>query len=420
MPAWMTIELAAFVYQGRNDRRELVNGTLEGESSSAIARQLHALGIVATDVQIQPDAPATRSGLSWFEKLSRPPVTDDDVILFSRQMYTLQKAGVPILRAFAGLQASTTNTSFAVVIGEIRASIDQGRELSVAIVGHPEVFSTFYVAMIRVGEMSGRLAEVFNRLFIHLEFEKDVRAQIKAALRYPSFVLIAVAIAMVIINLFVIPVFAGVFAGFNAQLPLMTRILIASSAFMVQWWWLLALMIGGIMFAIRAYLATPVGRYAWDKLKLRLPIAGEIVLKATLARFARSFALSSQSGVPVLQGLHVVARTVDNAYIARHIENMREGIARGDSLLHSAAATGVFTPVVLQMIAVGEETGEIDTLLTEIAGMYERETAYSIKGLSAKIEPLLLVVMAGLVLVLALGVFLPMWSLGQAAMGRGG
>ena len=412
--------MAAFVYQGRNDNREAVTGTLDGESTSDVARQLAALGIAATDVRLKPVEQIAHAGPSWFEKLNRQAITEDDIILFSRQMYTLQKAGVPILRAFAGLQESTANRRFAEVIGDIRASLDQGRELSAAIVLHPDIFSPFYVAMIRVGEISGRLAEVFDRLFIHLEFEKDVRGQIKAALRYPSFVLIAVAIALVIINIFVIPVFAGVFAGFGSKLPLMTRILITSSDFMVNWWPLLALFAGGIFFAIRAYLSTPLGRYNWDKWKLQLPIAGDIVLKATLARFARSFSLSSQSGIPVLQGLSVVSRTVDNAYIARHIENMREGIERGDSLLRCAAATGVFTPVVLQMIAVGEETGEIDSLLGEIAGMYERETAYAIKGLSAKIEPILLVVMAGLVLVLALGVFLPMWSLGQAAMGRGG
>ena len=412
--------MVAFVYEGRNDRQEAVMGTLDGDSMADVARQLGAQGIIPTDVRLKPVEKAVATGPSWFAKLNQQRITDDDVILFSRQMYTLQKAGVPILRAFAGLQESTANRSFAAVIGDIRASLDQGRELSAAFAQHPAIFSPFYVSMIRVGEISERLAQVFDRLFIHLEFEKDVRGQIKAALRYPSFVIIAVAIALVIINMFVIPVFATVFAGFGSQLPLMTRILIAVSNFTVRWWPLLLFLAGGAFFGIRAFLKTEFGRYAWDQWKLRLPLAGDLILKATLARFARSFSLASQSGIPVLQALSVVARTVDNAYIAAHIENMREGIERGDSLLRSAAATGVFTPVVLQMIAVGEETGEIDSLLEEIAGMYERETVYAIKGLSVKIEPILLAAMALLVLVLALGVFLPMWSLGQAAMGRGG
>jgi MSHA biogenesis protein MshG len=171
---------------------------------------------------------------------------------------------------------------------------------------------------------------------------------------------------------------------------------------------------------VRAYVRTPAGRYNWDARKLKLPIVGEIVLKATLARFARSFALSSQSGVPLVQALTVVAQTVDNAFIGSRIEQMRDGIERGESISRCAAATGVFTPVVLQMISVGEETGELDNLLFEIAGMYERETDYNIKGLSAAIEPILLAVIGVLVLLLALGVFLPLWNLGGAAMGKGG
>jgi MSHA biogenesis protein MshG len=225
---------------------------------------------------------------------------------------------------------------------------------------------------------------------------------------------------VVILNIFVIPVFAKVFAGFHAELPLITRGLLGFSAWMLAWWPLLIGAAIGVGMLVRAYLRTPKGRYAWDSRKLKLPIVGEIILKATLARFARSFALSSQSGVPLVQALTVVAQTVDNAFIGSRIEQMRDGIERGESISRCAAATGVFTPVVLQMIAVGEETGELDNLLFEIADMYERETDYNIKGLSAAIEPLLLAVIAVLVLLLALGVFLPLWNLGQAAMGKGG
>ncbi|MDH5709317.1 MAG: type II secretion system F family protein, partial [Hylemonella sp.] len=277
-----------------------------------------------------------------------------------------------------------------------------------------------YVAMVRVGEMTGRLTEVFQRLAEHLEFERDVRERIKQALRYPTFVVIAMAVAIVIINLFVIPVFAKVFAGFNAELPLITRGLLAFSSGMITWWPLMLAMSVGAVVGVRSYLQTDQGRYRWDRRKLRLPIVGPIVLKATLARFARSFALSSQSGVPLVQALTVVAQTVDSSFIGARIEQMRDGIERGESISRCAAATGVFTPVVLQMISVGEETGELDSLLFEVAEMYERETDYAIKGLSAAIEPILLVCIAVLVLLLALGVFLPLWNLGQAASGRAG
>jgi MSHA biogenesis protein MshG len=334
-------------------------------------------------------------------------------------MHTLQRAGVPILRALAGLQASTPKPALVAMLADLRNSLDQGRELATAMTRHPTVFNPFYVAMIRVGEMTGRLTEAFQRLAEHVEFELDVRARIKQAMRYPAMVLIAISIAMVIINLFVIPTFATVFAGFNAELPPMTRVLLAVSTFTVRWWPLLLAAVIGAAWAWRAWLATPKGRYKWDRLKLRLPIAGPIVLKATLARFARSFAMASRSGVPITRAMTVVSQTVDNAFIGRRVEQMRDGVERGESLSRCAATAGVFTPVVLQMIAVGEETGELDTLLVEIAQMYERETDYSIKGLSASIEPVLLVVIGAMVLVLALGVFLPLWNLGAAAKGGG-
>lgn len=411
--------MPAYHYRGRDADLAPVSGTVEAESPAAVVTQLVAMGVAVVDVSASRVAEVQVEVPSWWQKMNAQPIKDDDLILFTRQMHTLQRTAVPLLRALAGLQESTANRSLAAVLQDIIYSLDQGRELSAALARHPAVFSDFYVAMIRVGELSGRVAEVFNRLFVHLEFEKDVRGQIRAALRYPTFVLAAAAAAMVVLNIFVIPVFAGVFAGLNAKLPLLTQILIGFSSWMVRWWPLLLIATVGGWFALRQGLRSSKGRYWWDRQKLRLPIVGDIILKATLARFSRSFSLASQSGIPVLEALTLVARTADNAYISRHIEDMRDGIERGESLHRCATQAGVFTPVVLQMIAVGEETGEIDSLLNEIAGMYERETAYSIKGLAVKIEPILLLMMAGLVLVLALGIFLPMWSLGQAAIGRG-
>jgi MSHA biogenesis protein MshG len=411
--------MAAYAWRGRNGRGEAVQGQLEAMSENGVADQLMAMGVAPVHIAIVTEEAKTGQD-NWFERMNRKPVVVEDILVFSRQMYTLNKAGVPILRAFAGLEASSTKPAMVDMLKDIRASLDQGRELSAALARHIKPFGAFYISMIRVGEMTGRLTEVFLRLNEHLEFERDVRERIKQAMRYPVFVMIAMAVAVVILNIFVIPVFAKVFAGFHAELPLITRGLLAFSAFMVAWWPLLIGAMVGVGMMVRAYIRTPEGRYKWDARKLTLPIVGEIVLKATLARFARSFALSSQSGVPLVQALTVVAQTVDNAFIGSRIEQMRDGIERGESISRCAAATGVFTPVVLQMINVGEETGELDNLLFEIAGMYERETDYNIKGLSAAIEPILLAVIGVLVLLLALGVFLPLWNLGGAALGKGG
>jgi MSHA biogenesis protein MshG len=404
-----------FAYKARNARGELLQGVLEGSDSGAIADQLFSTGITPIEIAAARKPIADGEG-GWWARLTEQKIRSIDVQLFSRQAYTLLKSGVPIMRGLAGLQESATNKSFAKVLKDIRESLDSGRELSAAMRRHPDVFTPFYLNMVRVGEATGRLEEIFLRLFDHLEFEREMRERVKTALRYPMFVVIAMLAAITVINLFVIPAFAKVYAGFKAELPFMTRVLVNSSKFTVDYWpYMLAAVIAAI-FALKMYIGTPNGRYKWDKLKLRLPIMGDIVTKATMARFARSFALSSKSGVPIVQGLSVVAQTVDNAYIASRIEQMRDGVERGESILRTAVTTGVFTPIVLQMIAVGEETGELDTLMDEIAGMYEREVDYELKTLASKIEPVLILGLGVLVLILALGVFLPIWDLGKAAM----
>ena len=270
----------------------------------------------------------------------------------------------------------------------------------------------------RVGELTGQLEEVFMRLYDHLEFEKEIRDSIAAAVRYPIFVLLAMAAAIVIVNLFVIPAFAKVYSGFKAELPYLTKLLIGFSNFMVETWPLQLAALAAAVIGFRAWIATQDGRYKWDRIKLRIPIAGKIILKATLARFARSFSLALQSGVPVVQSLSTVALVVDNAYIGQRIEQMRDGVERGESVLRTAVTAGVFTTVVLQMVAVGDETGELDSLLRQVADLYEREVEYEVKTLSQQIEPILIVGLGGLVLVLALGVFLPIWDLGKAAISK--
>ena len=410
--------MAVFAYKGRNGRGDLVDGTLDGDDSGAIADLLMNTGITPTEIKPFRSMSGSVEGKpDWLKRLlTEKPITPMDVLLFSRQMYTLLKAGVPIMRALAGLQESTQNPTFAAMIQDLRESLDSGRELSTAMRRHPKVFSPFYVSMVQVGEMTGMLDETFIRLYDHLEFERDMRERIRSAMRYPSFVILAMAIAIIIINLFVIPAFAKVYAGFHADLPVITKILIGFSGFMVDYWMLMLAIIAGAVLMFRAYINTTDGRYKWDRYKFKLPIAGKIILKATLARFARSMALSFKSGMPILQGMNVVGMVVDNEFMRSRIEQMRDGVERGESILRTAVAAGVFNPVVLQMIAVGEETGDMDGLMFEIAAMYEREVEHEVKTLSSQIEPILIVALGVLVLILALGVFLPMWDLGKAAL----
>ena len=411
--------MPVFNYKGRSNRGgELIQGTLEGADSGAIADQLLNTGITPTEIRISLNSRTTRAQeMTLWQRLSQKQTVDPlELMLFSRQMYTLLKAGVPIMRALAGLQESSRSPAFTAMLQDLRESLDSGRELSTAMRHHPKIFSPFYLSMVQVGEMTGMLDQTFLRLYEHLEFEKDMRERIKSAVRYPMFVVVAMAVALVIVNLFVIPAFAKVFAGFHTELPLMTRILMGFSDFMVNSWpFLLALLIGAVV-AFRAWINTVEGRYKWDRLKLHLPIAGEIIMKGTLSRFSRSLALSFKSGIPIVQALNTVGMVVDNEYMRSKIEQMRDGVERGESILRTANATGVFNATVLQMIAVGEETGDMDGLMFEVAGMYQREVEYEIKNLSANIEPIMIVALGVLVLILALGIFLPMWDLGKAAL----
>ena len=409
--------MPAFAYRGRKAGGDLVKGVLEGNTATAVADALFGTGVTPLEIRPVPAAPANGrpslgASIEWFGD----KVGHIDILLFTRQLHTLLKAGVPIMRALAGLQDSSQNSAMKSLLGDVRQSLESGHELSASLSRHPQAFSNFYLAMVRIGEMTGRLEEIFLRLFDHMEFERFMREQVKAALRYPSFVIAAMAVALFVVNVWVIPTFARVFQGFNAELPVLTRVLIGFSEFSVAWWHVILAVLAMAALAFRAWIATPDGQRTWDGLKLGIPVAGKIVRKATLARFGRSFALALRSGVPLIQALNTVRQTVDNAFVADKVEQMRNGVERGESILRAAIGTGVFTPVVLQMIAVGEESGTIDEMMEEIAGMYQSEVEYELKTLSQQIEPILIVLLGILVLVLALGIFLPIWDLGKVAI----
>ena len=409
--------MAAFAYSARDGSGALRQGVLEGASAAAVADQL--IGGGHTPLGIQPAAAgaAAHAAAPAFSWRRAKAVTHEELLLFSRQLHSLLKAGIPITRALSGLQDSA-GESLAATVHQVRESLEGGNELSTSLARQHGVFSNFYVSMVRVGELTGRLDEVFLRLFHHLSFEKLMRDQVRTALRYPTFVVIVMAVAIAVINLFVIPAFQKVFEGFGAQLPLVTRLLVGFSQFTIAAWPYLLVGAAAATFGVRAWLRTEAGRYTWDGLALRLPIAGKIATKATLARFSRSFALALRTGVPVVQAMAVVASTLENAFVARAVEKMKEGVERGESVLRTAAASRIFTPVVLQMIAVGEESGALDEMLAEVADFYQQDVEYELKTLSAQIEPILIVFLGVLVLILALGVFLPIWDLGSVALKR--
>lgn len=415
-----------FQYSGRDNSGALVTGTLDAGNVDEAAAQL--FGDSVTPIEIKEVARAqnrTRRAASGMDQnastidninafLAKNKVEVDDLIMFARQMHSLTRAGLPLDRAIKGLEASLTHRRFKQILQDVIESLENGQSLATALGRHPKTFSQLFLSLVHVGENTGRLDLAFKEIGRYLELEKNTRKQVKSATRYPLFVMGAMAVALAIITVFVIPVFSQTFDRLGAELPWQTVVLINTSDFVVNYWPLILVAAFGSFFGFLSWTRTERGRLRWDYRKLHLPLAGPVFEKVALARFSRTLAMVLSAGLPIVQGLNVVAGAVGNAYISRNVARMREGVERGEALHRTAVNSKMFTPLVLQMIAVGEETGAVDELLGEVAEFYDAEVEYDLKQMSDAIEPILISFIAGLVLILALGVFLPIWDLNTA------
>lgn len=405
--------MAEFRYQGRDRQGKTVRGLLQGPDEAAVAQQLIRKGIIPQQIKSSSEG---SMGIDW-KGLLVFPVPLPELIMFIRQMHSLTKAGIPMLRAIEGLASNATNKRLQRALLDMVDQLERGRGLSTAMSDHPKVFPRVVVAVVNVGENTGRLEESFAQLAAYLESEMDTRKRIKQATRYPAFVLTFLVLAVTALNILVIPRFAEMFAGYGVDLPVVTQILIASSNFFVNYWWTLVFGVGLSIAGLTFWLAQPGAKERWDRLKIKLPAVGDIIERSLLGRFCRSFSVMLNAGVPLTQALSMVSDALDNKYMAVRVTEMRKGIERGDSLLKVARQSQLFSPLVLQMIAVGEETGSLDSLLDEAAEYYEREVDYDLKTVTARIEPILISFVAGLVLLLAMGIFLPMWNMMGAYSG---
>ncbi|MGL1956517.1 MAG: type II secretion system F family protein [Colwellia sp.] len=410
--------MVSFKYVGRNVDGSQIKGSIEASNSNAVAEQLLRKRItpvsIISAVNKNSDSIASKDVRELF---GFNHVSLDELIIFCRQMYALMKSGVPILRAINGMAESSNSATLRKSLADISAQLEGGFALSSALNHHKDIFGSLFISLIHVGENTGQLDQAFLKLTTYFEREQATRKRIKTALRYPTMVLIALSAALVILNIFVIPTFASMFAKLGADLPLATKFLITSSSLFLDYWPVMLVGCIAIYFGVRQSLKTEKGRYQWDKRKIHLPIIGSIIERSILARFAHSFGIVLKAGVPMTSGLNLVADAVDNTYMQKKIVAMRLAIESGESLLRAAVASTLFTSLVLQMIAVGEETGRVDELLKEVGDYYEREVDYDLSTLTARIEPILLVGVAAMVLVLALGIFTPMWDMASAMKG---
>jgi MSHA biogenesis protein MshG len=402
--------VANFSYKGRSADGKLVSGTAPGETIDQVAQRLIGTGVTPIEISEQG---AVASSLD-LEKLGRKiglgKVTTSDLVMFSRQMYTITRAGIPLLRGLRGLVGSTHNPQLRETLEDILDSLEGGRDLATSFGRHPQIFPKLYVSIVSVGEATGTLDKSFLRLTEYLAQEKDMHDRVKGAMRYPVIVMITIVLAMMFMSTFVIPKFAPVFAQLKGELPLPTKMLLGSSTVVREYWPHALGVIALVIFALRSWLKTPAGRMKWDTLKLRVPVMGKLMYEATLSRINRSMAISLSAGMSMTQTLAVIARSSGNVFMSERIQMLSTNVERGESLHRSASASGLFSPLVLQMIAIGEETGALPELLDEAAGYYEREVDHALKNLSSSIEPILIVTVGGMVLVLALGIFMPLWE----------
>ncbi len=403
-----------FKYTAKEPSGQIVSGVRQAASAGAIAQELRAGGLLP--IRINTEGEGGGGGEeSQVLRLFERGVSLNELIVFSHQMSSLTRAGISVVRAVKTLAESAKNQSFRDVLADVATNMEAGVDVASSMGRHPRIFTELYVSLIHVGENTGRLDQAFKQIASYLELERETRRRIQAATRYPSFVIVAIAIAVVIVNIYVIPAFAGVFEKYNAELPWQTKaILTVSDTFVAYWPFMLAaLVVAG--FGWLRFVSSPEGRLVWHRWKLKLPILGSVFDRIYLARYCNTFAMVSRAGVPIVQGLQIVSRAIGNDYMATRINEMRANIERGESITTTARQAAMFSPVVLQMMSVGEETGNMEELLEQAAEFYEEEVEYELKGLTDALEPILIIAIAGLVLIMALGVFLPLWDLNSVA-----
>lgn len=398
-----------YQYSARSDGGKAVSGRIEAASATAAAMRLESNGLLP--IRIDPRTGQDFSLQASLRRAGFGKPTTTDLVLFTRQMYTIAKAGLPWLRGLRGLQETTHNPVLRATLEQAVVSLEAGRDLSQALAEQGGVFPELYISMVRVGEHTGTLETVFLRLAEYLHNQQEMRARVKGAMRYPLIVVGAIVAAMGVLSVFVIPKFAPLFKQLGDGLPMPTRIILASSGFVQAHW---GAVLGALLAATVAFMLvvrTVPGRYRWHRMQLSIPIFGELLLQSILARTVRTLSLTLEAGVPMIQALDLIARAADNDFITAKIVGMREQLESGEPLSRAAMAAKIFPPLLLQMLEVGEETGEMTRLLDEVALYFQREVDYTLDNLSALIEPMLLIVVGAMVLVLALGIFLPLWEM---------
>lgn len=405
--------MAVFTYKAVNKQGNAVNGTVDADDKAAASEKLTKQGYRPLLIKQQKTGfdPNNIKIPGFGEK-----VKTKDMVIFTRQLSTMINAGVPLVRAMATLQQQTDNDYFKEVLGSVSKEVEGGISLGDALAKFPKVFSPIYVNMVRAGEAGGILDEILKKLATQQEKDAAIKHKLKSAMSYPAVLIVIMILAFFVLTLFVLPGIGNMIkdlAGEDTQLPIYTRAMLGFSDFMVSFWWVLVIgTIGGI-FVFRRWIKTPKGRYKFHKTLLKIPIIKDVISKVAIARFARIFASLMSSGVPVVESINVTANAIGNKVIEKELKDAAKEVVNGKQLSEPLANSKLFPPIVSQMLAIGEETGQTDTILIKVADFYEEEVDAVIDSLTAIIEPIMILLMGAMVGLIAASVIGPISELTQ-------
>lgn len=393
-----------FLWKGRTPAGEVLSGELQAEDKQELISQLRKRRILITSVQ-------QKSVVNRKIRLRKPSVSVRELGIFTRQFATMINSGLPLVQCLNILGQQADNAFFKTIILDVMATVEGGATLAEAMGKHEEVFSRLYVNMVDAGESGGILDVIFQRLSTYLEKAEALRRKVKGALTYPAIVIIVAGGASIFMLMFIIPTFAKMFSDFGGILPLPTRLVMGLSDFLRNWWWALVAGAFGISSAFKAYRKTPAGNMNIDRLMLKAPGLGIVVRKSAVARFTRTLGTLISSGVPILEGLDITARTAGNAVIEKAIVDTRASISEGNTIADPLRECDVFPPMVVQMISVGEQTGALDEMLNKIADFYDDEVDAAVDAMTSVIEPIMIVVMGIVVGGMLIAMYLPMFKM---------
>ena len=402
----MATELKTFEYQARDARGKVVKGRIEAPTQSAVSGRLRTMGVAPLSVK-----EVSTTGLSMEIHLGGTKVSQKDLAVMARQLATMVSAGLSLLRALSILAEQTESTALAKILGQVRNDVETGQSLSAALERHPSIFPPLMINMVKAGEIGGFLEDVLLSVATNFESEVKLRAKIKSAMTYPVVVLCIALLAVVGMLLFIVPVFAGMFTELGGALPLPTQILVYAANF-------LKIAIGPIVALIvafsiwwRRHKNDEKVREIWDPLKLKMPVFGSLFKKIAVSRFTRNFGTMVRSGVPMLQALDIVGETSGNIVVARAVKDVQESVRQGQTLTGPLAKSTVFPPMVVQMMAVGEDTGALDTMLDKISEFYDQEVEASTEALTSLIEPLMIAFLGAIVGSMIIALYMPIFKI---------